>query len=208
MQDLKKLGMTELIKLHNELAQQLGVATESSFKSLGAARTAITLLQQKAPKTMNTETMNISADEVMTINSDNPLGPDATPAGAVSINAPSSDPGKYDSTGKRGPNQGVGAFAKEQIIAGKSNSDALKAVLAKFPNAKTTTGCIAFYRTALTKGNGGADPAKLRADAQKLLDQAAAVEKARADKAAADLAAADALIAAAQAQAASNQTPA
>jgi len=176
--DLKKLGMTELIAYHNELASSLGVATETSFKSLGAARTAIINLESKK-LAMNTETTVESTES--------PIEGSA-PVAAVTATTSliSNSDQKYNSTGKRGPNQGVGAFAKELIVAGKSNAEALALVLAKFPNAKTTTGCIAFYRTALSKTPGGVDPAKLMADAQKLIDQAKAIQAARDAKAAAD----------------------
>jgi len=176
--DLKKLGMTELIAYHNELASFLGVATETSFKSLGAARTAIINLESKK-LAMNTETTVESTES--------PIEGSA-PVAAVTATTSliSNSDQKYNSTGKRGPNQGVGAFAKELIVAGKSNAEALALVLAKFPNAKTTTGCIAFYRTALSKTPGGVDPAKLMADAQKLIDQAKAIQAARDAKAAAD----------------------
>ena len=176
--DLKKLGMTELIAYHNELASFLGVATETSFKSLGAARTAIINLESKK-LAMNTETTVESTES--------PIEGSA-PVAAVTATTSliSNSDQKYNSTGKRGPNQGVGAFAKELIVAGKSNAEALALVLAKFPNAKTTTGCIAFYRTALSKTPGGVDPAKLMADAQKLIDQAKAIQAARNAKAAAD----------------------
>jgi len=185
LSDLKAMGMTELIALHNSLATAHGVATVTSFKSLGAARTAITNLQSKAtPMTTETETETpVAAD-----------GPEAAPfdgatpvaaAPVAAAPAPAADADKYNSTGKRGPNQGVGAFAKEQILAGKNNADALKAVLAKFPDAKTTTGCIAFYRTALSK-NPVIDAAKLRADAAALLAKADAAEAAVKAKAEAD----------------------
>jgi len=180
--DLKKMGMTEIIAYHNELAEQLGVATESSFKSLGAARTAVINLESKK-LTMN------QAPETQ----EAPFDAGAAAIGNVVVGATApvdNTAQKYNSSGKRGPNQGVGAYAKEQILAGKNNADALKAVLAKFPDAKTTTGCIAFYRTALSKAPGGVDPAKLMADAQKLIDQAKAIQAARDTKAAADAAAA------------------
>jgi hypothetical protein len=161
--DLKKMSMTELVTQHNELATQLGVATESTFKSLGAARAAVQALESK-----------------MNENAQPPFDPSA-PA-TVTSDAKSEDGQKYNSSGKRGPNQGVGSYAKEQIVAGKNNAEALKAVLEKFPNAKTTTGCIAYYRTALSKGTG-VDPNALRAKAQELLDKAAATEAANAAKA-------------------------
>ena len=139
MPDLKTLGMTELIALHNDMAEKLGLSTETSFKSLAAARGAISVLEAKMNQaTATTETTIETAL--------------ATDGEAI---APAADMSKYSSTGKRGPNQGVGAYAKELIVAGKSNIDALNLVKARFPDAKTTTGCIAFYRTALAKGPNG-----------------------------------------------------
>ena len=174
MSDTKKLGMTELIALHNDLAEKLGVSTETSFKSLGAARNAIANLETK----MNQAT-NPTAEEV-------PFDADAPAAAAPEAG----DRGKYNSSGKRGPNQGVGAFAKEQIQGGKNNAEVLAMVKAKFPDAKTTTGCITFYRTALAKGPAGKSPETLRAEALALIAKADAVEAAA--KAAAEAAAAKA----------------
>lgn len=51
----------------------------------------------------------------------------------------------------RGPKQGVGAFAKEQLLAGNTTKETLALVLAKFPSAMTTLGCISYYRTKLVK---------------------------------------------------------
>lgn len=169
MHDLKTMNMSALIKLHNELAQKLGVAAETSFKSLGAARSAITTLEIKMNQVIESPQESVAAEAMATV--------------ATVLTAPVAavtDPNKYNSSGLRGPNQGVGAFAKELILAGKNNADVLAAVRVKFPDAKTSTGCVAFYRTALKKTPGGLDPAKLRADAQKLLDQAASVEAGRA----------------------------
>jgi hypothetical protein len=44
---------------------------------------------------------------------------------------------------------GIGAYAKELLVVGGSNKEVLAAVLEKFPNAKTTSACIAYYRTKL-----------------------------------------------------------
>jgi hypothetical protein len=179
MSDLKKLGMTELIALHNDLAEKLGVSTETSFKSLGAARTAITNLESKMNQATHT---------------DDPVdGMTDIPAETATASAEAGDRSKYNSSGKRGPNQGVGSFAKEQIAAGKTNAEVLALVKSQFPNAKTTTGCIAFYRTAMAKGPQGKSPETLRAEAQALLAKAEAVEAAQAAaKAAADAKAAEA----------------
>lgn len=60
------------------------------------------------------------------------------------------------------PRTGVGAFAKEQILAGGSNSEVLEKVKGKFPGNATTVSCIAYYRNALVKAGqlqGGRKPA-------------------------------------------------
>ena len=49
----------------------------------------------------------------------------------------------------RGPVQGVGAFAREQLLAGLDNKVVLAAVKEQFPSAKTSGACIAYYRTKL-----------------------------------------------------------
>ena len=182
--DLKKMSMSELIAKHNELAATLNVSPESSFKSLAAARSAVESLVNRQEKAMTQETTTTDA----------PFD-GAVPAGSAAVASVvhtlgDTDRSKYNSSGKRGPNQGVGAFAKEQIQAGKSNAEALAAVLAKFPGAKTTTGCIAFYRTALTKAGAaqGPSPEALRKQAEELLAKAAAAEEAAKAKAGAEAA--------------------
>ena len=49
----------------------------------------------------------------------------------------------------RGSVQGVGAFAREQLLAGLDNKVVLAAVKEQFPSAKTSGACIAYYRTKL-----------------------------------------------------------
>ena len=163
MTDLKKLSMSELIAKHNELALALRLNPVTEFKNLNAARNAVESLEKK----MSNTDVNTVMD-------------DATPIveGAAAPEKSAADIAKYNSSGKRGPNQGVGSFAKELIVAGKSNADALAAVIEKFPTAKTTMGCIAYYRTALSKGKPKADPAAMRAKAAELVAAAEAAEKA------------------------------
>ena len=48
--------------------------------------------------------------------------------------------------------QGIGAFCKELITAGKSNAEVLAAVQKKFPGAATSKGCVAYYRNKLKVG--------------------------------------------------------
>ena len=130
MSDLKKMSMSQLIAMHNELAAKLGVGEETSFKNLAAARAAVTNLENK----MNQDF-------------------DPTPADAVDGEAVAPKNNQvYNSSGKRGPTQGIGAYAKERILAGKTNPEILAEIAERFPSAKTTAGCIAYYRTALAKG--------------------------------------------------------
>ena len=164
----EKLSMSELIVKHNELADALGVSQETVFKNLAAARNAVANLESKMNQATNTE--------------DTPFdgGTEAEAVGAISVD--SDKAAKYNSAGKRGPTQGVGAYAKELILEGMDNATVLAAVQDKFPSAKTSKGCIAFYRTTLSKGPAvkTVDPAALRAKAQALLDQATAAEAAAA----------------------------
>ena len=159
------MNMSELIAKHNELAEMLGVSQETSFKSLAAAREAVANLEKKMEDASNPST-----------------GPEDTETTGTIVHT-TEEKSKYSSTGKRGPTQGVGAYAKQCIVDGMDNKTALAATLSKFPSAKTTMGCIAFYRTALSKGPVAADPDALRAKAQAMLDQAAALDAARAEAA-------------------------
>ena len=177
MTDLSGKSMSELIALHNELASKLRVNPVTEFKNLKAARTAVTELENKMNQAVETT--------------------ETTDAGAAAVEGVTKhimkDDGsqKYNSSGKRGPNQGVGSLAKSLIVAGLSNADVLTKVIAKFPNAKTSKGCIAFYRTALSKAGKetGPTPEQLRKQAEELIAKAASVEAAQ--KAAAEALAAD-----------------
>lgn len=46
---------------------------------------------------------------------------------------------------------GIGAFCVEQINAGKTNKEILEAVIAKWPEAKTTVASLAWYRNDIKK---------------------------------------------------------
>jgi len=168
MSELKKLSMSELIARYNAIASSRGIANVTEFKNLAAARAAVTQLEEG--KTM-TETVT-------------------TTEGSA---APATDAKKYSSAGKRGPNQGVGEFAKNMIRDGSDNKTVLDAVKEKFPGAKTTMGCIAYYRAAVKNPNmgkkGGKSADALRADAAAILAKAEAIEAAAKAKASAEAAA-------------------
>ena len=162
MSELKKLSMSELIAKHNKLADELGIDQATEFKNLAAARDAVAKLQMKLAGSIMGEGVVV----------------EGTKAVEKAVKAKTPGDQKYNSSGARGPNQGVGAFAKELITAGQDNKAVLEAVKARFPEAKTTTACIAYYRTKLKAGPVVADPAVLRAKAKALLAEAAAAEAA------------------------------
>ena len=74
----------------------------------------------------------------------------AARAALVKLQTPA-EPKAATNTGSdtRGPVQGIGVFAKALICEGKSNKEVLEAVLETYPSAKTTTSCIAYYRSKL-----------------------------------------------------------
>lgn len=169
MSELKKMSMSELIARYNALAALKGVSPVTEFKNLAAARAAVTELEEG--KTMT----------------------DATNTQDAAVATSDTDKTKYTSTGKRGPNQGVGEFAKKLIVEGKTNQEILAAIKEQMPGAKTTNSCIAYYRAALKNPllgkRGGKTPEQLRAEAQAAIAKAEALEKAAAEKAAAQAAA-------------------
>jgi len=63
------------------------------------------------------------------------------------------------------PVRNISAVAREAILAGKSNADALAAVKAEFPDSNTSTSSIAWYRNDLRKkGHEVASPKKPKAE--------------------------------------------
>jgi len=121
--------MSELVAAYNELAVAAGKEEVSSFKNLNAARAAI--------KSFESNEMTEST-EIET-------------SGAPGLDTPSNSGPKYNSSGKRGPTQGIGKFCKELIVDGKTNAEILEAVAEQFPTAKTTANCVAYYRAKLAK---------------------------------------------------------
>jgi len=171
---LKGMSMSQIIDAYNELATKAGKPAVTEFKSLNFARTSLSELEAK---------MNDTTTQDAPFEADAPADATAAPtdAPAAPTKVKSADAAKYDSTGKRGPNQGVGAHAKALLLTGATNDVVLASVQATFPDAKTSKGCIAFYRAALQRdgklGKGGVviaqNPADIIAAAQ------AAIAKAR-----------------------------
>jgi predicted phage tail protein len=64
------------------------------------------------------------------------------------------------------PSRNIGAVAREAILAGKSNKEALEAVQAEFPGCNTTLNSINWYRNDLRK-KGHNVPKVARSNAKK-----------------------------------------
>lgn len=131
---MSKQSMSEIIAAYNELAVSKGKEEVTSFKNLSAARAALKSLESNDM----TDTNTTDSPEVET-------------SGAPGLDTPSNGGPKYNSSGKRGPTQGVGKFCKELIVDGKTNTEILEAVAEQFPTAKTTANCVAYYRAKLAK---------------------------------------------------------
>ena len=131
-----KPTMSEILFQYNQLASVLGKDTVTSFKNLSAARAALQTLENQAMETTNAvvEQVGEALDAASTIVA-------AAPTVAV-------DP-KYNSSGKRGPTQGIGVFCKGLIVQGKTNTEILAEVAKVYPTAKTTANCVAYYRAKL-----------------------------------------------------------
>lgn len=65
----------------------------------------------------------------------------------------------------KAPKMTVGSVAREAILSGKSNKEALEAVQAQFPGCKTTLNSINWYRNDLRKkGHSVPSPRKAKAE--------------------------------------------
>ena len=129
---MSKQTMSEILAAYNELAAAQGKDEVSSFKNLADARAALKSLES------NTMTEQTESTEVET-------------SGAPGLDTPSNSGDKYNSSAKRGPTQGIGAFCKGLIAEGKTNPEILAAVAEQFPTAKTTANCVAYYRAKMAK---------------------------------------------------------
>jgi len=157
--NMQEMSFTDLLDIYTTRCEELGKEPDDAHKTKEALIEAINALQG---------------------------GGEEGAGGQEAGNTEASDKQqKYNSSGKRGPNQGIGAFAKEQITQGKTNQEVLNMIATQFPTARTSMSCIAYYRNALKKGNGGGgtkggtsgDPAALRAKAAELISRAEELEK-------------------------------
>jgi hypothetical protein len=152
--NLQEMEFTDLLDIYTTRCEELGKEPDDAHKSKEALIEAINALQGGGEQ-----------------------------GGEAGDTESSDKQQKYNSSGKRGPNQGIGAFAKEQIIQGRTNQEVLNMIATQFPTARTSMSCIAYYRNALKKGNGtgtgkaSGDPAALRAKAAELIARAEELEK-------------------------------
>ena len=84
--------------------------------------------------------------------------------------------------------RGIGTVAREAILAGKSDKEALEIVLAEFPDASTSKSSIAWYRNDLRQ-KGHSVPAPSRVNNEALKAEREAVKAAKAAEKAATKAA-------------------
>lgn len=81
---------------------------------------------------------------------------------------------------EKAPKHNISSVARAAILEGLSNADALERVLAEFPDAKTTTASIAWYRNDLRKkGHDVPSPARPKKAAAKPKEDAKAEVKAK-----------------------------
>lgn len=127
------MSMSELVAEIAIQAERTGAEAKTEFKSKAAAKHYLDELTAKPDAGAPFE--GGTAVE--------------TEASGKPVLIPAGDNSKYATVGKRGPNQGVGAFAKQLIREGKNNAEVLAAVTTQFPTAKTSKACIAYYRAKI-----------------------------------------------------------
>jgi hypothetical protein len=164
MTAIRKMSLEQATAYANEMAAKLGL-DPVTFDNVTAARMACIDLEKRM-----TDFDTTPADTTPAF--------DADPVKEVSIET--SAPSKYDTSNKRGPNLGTGAYARQRILEGADNKTILAEIREKFPEARTSLASIAFYRNQVKQGVA-TSPEALRAKAAKLREEAAALE-AKADE--------------------------
>ena len=160
MTDLTNLSLEELQTLISDLEAQKGIEIQPPIEHRGMALVRALELQGQ---TTQGETQ--VTEEVIETN--------------VATNEPeadTSDKSKFNTVGKRGPNLGTGAYAKQRIRDGLDNKTILAEIREKFPEAQTSLSSIAFYRNAIKKEGLTRTPESLRAKAVALRAEADALD--------------------------------
>lgn len=161
MTAIRKMNLEQATAYANEMAEKLGLP-QTTYNSVTAARMACIDLENK----MTTF--------------DNTLLPDAPFDAEAPAEAPAeatqAKQSKYDTSGRRGPNLGTGAYARQRILEGADNKTILTEIKERFPEARTTMASIAFYRNQV-KQKALESPEALRAEAARLREEAAKLEE-------------------------------
>lgn len=161
--DLNALDMKALTQVYNDLAKAVGRTDVKAFKSKAEAIERIGKLgalvatpttEQKENKAKAAEAAakvaTKAAEKKPKTDKPAPAGkkPNKTAAEKLAGKAAkvAGDP-KPKSDKPRG--QGIGAFCMELILKGKTNEDVLAAAKKQFPDAKTASASIAWYRNKL-----------------------------------------------------------
>ncbi|TXH51685.1 MAG: hypothetical protein E6Q97_18025 [Desulfurellales bacterium] len=155
-QDVKTMTMEEVTSFVHQSEDQLGLPRTESFKSLGAARMRALKLQSE---------LNQPQGNTMIEDQGTAPAPEVAPEVAV-------DKSKYDTSARRGPNLGTGAYAKQRIREGADNKTILAEIREKFPDANTSASSIAFYRNAVKKESVPKTGDEYRAEAAKMRELA------------------------------------
>lgn len=156
---LNELGFTDLMDIYTTRCEELGKTPNETFKTKEALIEGINALNAAPQGNGQDQTEEETTED-------------------------GEKKQKYNSSGRRGPNQGTGAYAKQKILEGYSNAEILEMIGKELPTAKTTMSCIAYYRNALKnqgKKSGKAvslgDPEEMRKQAAELLVKADQLEK-------------------------------
>ena len=151
MTDLTNLGLEELQTLIRDLEVQKGIEIQPPIEHRGMALVRALELQGQTTQGETQVTEEVTEEVIETA---------ATPA-----TADAGDKSKFNTVGKRGPNLGTGAYAKQRIRDGLDNKTILAEIREKFPEAQTSLSSIAFYRNAIKKEGLTRTPEFLRAKA-------------------------------------------
>ena len=166
MTAIRKMNLEQATAYANEMAAKLGLP-QTTYNSVTAARMACIDLENKMTTFDNTLLPDAPAD--VPFDADFPDVPDP-------IEATQTKQSKYDTSGRRGPNLGTGAYARQRILEGADNKTILTEIKERFPEARTTMASIAFYRNQV-KQKALVSPEALRAEAARLREEAAKLEE-------------------------------
>ena len=178
MTAIRKMSLEQATAYANEMAEKLGLP-QTTYNSVTAARMACIDLENKMTTFDNTLLPDAPAKGA----TDLPFGvevPDPFDADFPDvpdpIEATQTKQSKYDTSGRRGPNLGTGAYARQHILEGADNKTIRTEIKERFPEARTTMASIAFYRNQV-KQKALVSPEALRAEAARLREEAAKLEE-------------------------------